>query len=47
MLKAEFDIIGELPWEKHPTIHGLKLHFTLVPADGPPRAVSASGAQES
>lgn len=36
MLKTEFSIAGELPWETQPRIRGMRLVFKLVPADSAP-----------
>lgn len=42
MLKSEFSIAEELPWEKQPRIQGMRLVFKLVPADPAADGVRAS-----
>lgn len=42
MLKSDFDVTDELPWEKEPAVHGMRLTFTLVPAD---EVLSDAGAE--
>ena len=47
MLKTEFSIAEDLPWEKHPRIQGMRLVFKLGPADAVPADVPAAGANVS
>ncbi len=47
MLKGEFSIQGELPWEKQPRVHGMRLVFALVPTDRTGAEAAAEGAPAS
>lgn len=44
MLKSEFAIAEELPWEKQPRIQGMRLVFKLVPATETPDSGAATPA---
>src|SRR5207247_2635310 len=36
MLKTDFELTEQLPWEKQPLVYGMRLGFALVPADKVP-----------